>query len=99
MPQEGYGKRFSLKWGNGIATFKRFVLNLALFPRVQPPCQIMMQTPFLLRHARTTDIAPLQILIELSVRGLQKDDYSPAQIEGALGHTLGLDTQLIEDQT
>jgi hypothetical protein len=59
----------------------------------------MMQTPFLLRHARTTDIAPLQILIELSVRGLQKDDYSPAQIEGALGHTLGLDTQLIEDQT
>jgi GNAT superfamily N-acetyltransferase len=59
----------------------------------------MMQTPFLLRHARTTDIAPLQILIELSVRGLQKDDYSPAQIEGALGHALGLDTQLIEDQT
>jgi GNAT superfamily N-acetyltransferase len=59
----------------------------------------MMQTRFRLRHARTTDIASLQILIELSVRGLQKDDYSPAQIEGALGHALGLDTQLIEDQT
>jgi GNAT superfamily N-acetyltransferase len=58
-----------------------------------------MQTRFLLRHALTADIASLRTLIELSVRGLQKDDYSPAQIEGALGHALGLDTQLIEDQT
>jgi len=28
---------------------------------------------------------------------LQKGDYTPAQIEGALGHALGLDTQLVED--
>jgi len=39
------------------------------------------------------------MLIEASVRGLQKDDYTPAQIEGALGTVLGLDTQLIDDQT
>jgi len=38
-------------------------------------------------------------LIEQSVRHLQKDDYSSEQIEGALGHALGLDTQLIEDGT
>jgi len=33
------------------------------------------------------------------VRGLQKDDYTPAQIEGALDTVLGLDTQLILDRT
>ncbi|HEY4355829.1 MAG TPA: GNAT family N-acetyltransferase, partial [Acidobacteriaceae bacterium] len=38
-------------------------------------------------------------LIELSVRGLQKNDYTPAQMAGALGHALGLDTQLVEDGT
>lgn len=54
---------------------------------------------FLLREATATDIPALHTLIEQSVRGLQKDDYSPAQIEGAIGHTLGLDTQLIEDRT
>jgi GNAT superfamily N-acetyltransferase len=56
-------------------------------------------TPFQLRQAKAEDIPALHSLIELSVRGLQKDDYSSAQIEGALGHALGLDAQLIEDQT
>lgn len=41
----------------------------------------------------------LDALIEASVRGLQAGDYTPAQIEGALGTILGLDTQLIRDQT
>jgi hypothetical protein len=54
---------------------------------------------FLLRLATASDIPALQSLIELSVRELQKEDYSSAQIEGAPGHALGLDTQLIEDQT
>jgi len=54
---------------------------------------------FTIREATANDIPALHSLIELSVRGLQTDDYSPAQIEGALGHTLGLDTQLIEDRT
>src|SRR5580692_10752948 len=54
---------------------------------------------FQIRQANASDIPALHPLIELSVRGLQKDDYSSAQIEGALGHALGLDTQLIEDQT
>ncbi len=51
-----------------------------------------------IRLATALDIPALHALIELSVRGLQKDDYSPGQIEGALGHALGLDTQLIEDR-
>ena len=52
-----------------------------------------------IRLAQDTDIPALHALIEASVRGLQADDYTPAQIEGALGTVLGLDTQLIRDQT
>jgi GNAT superfamily N-acetyltransferase len=52
-----------------------------------------------LRLAREADIPALHALIEASVRGLQKYDYTPAQIEGALGTVLGLDTQLVKDGT
>jgi GNAT superfamily N-acetyltransferase len=52
-----------------------------------------------IRIALESDIPALHALIEASVRGLQADDYTPAQIEGALGTALGLDTQLIRDQT
>jgi GNAT superfamily N-acetyltransferase len=54
---------------------------------------------FALRLATEDDIPSLHALIEASVRGLQADDYTPAQIEGALGTVLGLDTQLIADRT
>jgi len=55
--------------------------------------------PYHLRVATPADVPALRSLIERSVRELQKHDYTSAQIEGALGHALGLDTQLIEDQT
>jgi GNAT superfamily N-acetyltransferase len=58
-----------------------------------------LDTSIVIRPATAMDISALHTLIGLSVRGLQKDDYTPAQIEGALGHALGLDTQLIEDRT
>ena len=54
---------------------------------------------FQLRLATEDDIPALHRLIEASVRGLQAADYTPAQIEGALGSVLGLDTQLIADRT
>jgi GNAT superfamily N-acetyltransferase len=54
---------------------------------------------FTLRLATEADIPALHTLIEASIRGLQADDYTPAQIEGALGTVLGLDTQLIGDRT
>jgi GNAT superfamily N-acetyltransferase len=53
---------------------------------------------FALRLATEDDIPALHALIEASVRGLQAGDYTPAQIEGALGTVLGLDTQLIRDE-
>ena len=54
---------------------------------------------FNLRLATEEDVPALHELIEASVRGLQAGDYTQAQIEGALGTVLGLDTQLIRDGT
>ena len=53
----------------------------------------------LLRLATSSDIPAIASLIDLSVRRLQAEDYSPRQIEGALGTVFGVDRQLIADQT
>lgn len=52
-----------------------------------------------LRLAAPEDVPVLRELIEASVRGLQTQDYTPAQIEGALKTVFGVDTQLIADGT
>ncbi|HLZ12462.1 MAG TPA: GNAT family N-acetyltransferase [Candidatus Acidoferrum sp.] len=58
-----------------------------------------MSATFHVRLATQADIPTLHALIESSIRVLQANDYTPAQIEGALGTVLGLDTQLVADQT
>ena len=58
-----------------------------------------MSATFHVRLATDADVPTLHALIESSVRILQANDYTPAQIEGALGMVLGLDSQLIADQT
>jgi hypothetical protein len=60
---------------------------------------MLSYSEFELRPATEEDIPALHALIEASVRGLQAADYTPAQIDGALGSVLGLDTQLIRDAT
>ena len=52
-----------------------------------------------LRLATEDDVPALHSLIEASVRVLQRNDYTPEQIDGALGTVLGLDTQLVADRT
>jgi GNAT superfamily N-acetyltransferase len=52
-----------------------------------------------IRLAEERDVPELARLIELSVRGLQAGDYSPAQLERALAVVYGVDTRLIEDGT
>jgi N-acetylglutamate synthase-like GNAT family acetyltransferase len=52
-----------------------------------------------IRLATTTDIPALRRLIRESVRGLSATYYSPQQIESALLHVFGVDTQLIYDKT
>jgi GNAT superfamily N-acetyltransferase len=52
-----------------------------------------------LRLAVPEDVPVLRQLIEASVRGLQTQDYTPAQIDGALKTVFGVDSQLIADGT
>jgi len=58
-----------------------------------------LQTSIHLRLAIPGDTPVLQALIDASVRGLQAQDYTPAQIEGALKTVFGVDSQLIADGT
>ncbi|HZZ41267.1 MAG TPA: GNAT family N-acetyltransferase [Acidobacteriaceae bacterium] len=51
------------------------------------------------RLAATADLPRIRALIDASVRGLGPQAYSQSQIEQALGTWLGLDTQLVADQT
>jgi GNAT superfamily N-acetyltransferase len=54
---------------------------------------------FVIRLATTADIPVLRELIDRSVRVLQREDYSPEQLDAALGTAYGVDTQLIADET
>jgi GNAT superfamily N-acetyltransferase len=51
------------------------------------------------RPAVPADIPVLRELIDASVRGLQVQDYTPEQIEGALKTVFGVDSQLVADGT
>ena len=53
----------------------------------------------LIRKAVAADIPKLRALIDASVRGLQSEDYSPEQIDGALKSVFGVDSQLVADGT
>jgi GNAT superfamily N-acetyltransferase len=58
-----------------------------------------MRADIHLRLAVPEDVPALQELIVASVRRLQTEDYTPAQIEGALRTVFGVDSQLIADGT
>ena len=51
------------------------------------------------RPAKIEEVAELEQLIAASVRGLSAEYYSSEQIESALIHVFGIDTQLILDGT
>ena len=54
---------------------------------------------FRIRKAAPSDTEVLSGLIDASVRGLQTNDYTTEQIEGALQSVYGVDSQLIADGT
>jgi len=54
---------------------------------------------FQVRPAVPSDVPILRKLIDASVRRLQSQDYSPAQIDSALRTVFGVDSQLIADGT
>jgi GNAT superfamily N-acetyltransferase len=55
--------------------------------------------PLTLRKAVPADVPQLQALISRSARILSREDYRPAQIEGALRGAFGVDSQLLHDET
>jgi GNAT superfamily N-acetyltransferase len=59
----------------------------------------MDRTKIRIRKAVAAEIPILRELIEASVRGLQAQDYSAAQLEGAMETVFGVDSQLIADGT
>ncbi len=59
----------------------------------------MSATPVVVRLAGERDLPALRELIPASVRALSRSYYSPAQIESAIRHVFGVDTQLIADGT
>lgn len=63
------------------------------------PEKLVLGAAIRIRKATAVDIPRLREVIEASVRGLQGDDYTPAQIEGALKSVYGVDSQLISDGT
>lgn len=54
---------------------------------------------FTVRSATFDDLPALNELISASVYGLSEGDYTTAQMDGAIGSVLGVDTQLIHDKT
>jgi GNAT superfamily N-acetyltransferase len=54
---------------------------------------------FALRKATLDDRSVLDRLIADSARGLSPPDYTPAQVEAALGSAFGVDSELIRDGT
>jgi GNAT superfamily N-acetyltransferase len=60
---------------------------------------LAIELPLILRVATEADLPAIGNLIEHSVRVLQAGDYSPIQLEGALGTVFGIDTQLVADKT
>ncbi|MES2426196.1 MAG: GNAT family N-acetyltransferase [Bacteroidota bacterium] len=54
---------------------------------------------FTTRLATFNDVPQLMNLIDLSVRGLSTDYYTPAQIDSSLKYLFGVDTQLLIDGT
>jgi len=58
-----------------------------------------MQANTRVRPALLADLPVLRALIDASVRQLQAQDYTQAQMEGALATVFGVDTQLIADGT
>jgi GNAT superfamily N-acetyltransferase len=54
---------------------------------------------YIIRRATLADRAWIESLIESSARGLSQHDYSDEEIEAAIAHVFGVDTDLIRDGT
>ena len=91
-----------LRTNGRVARVSKLSFSTASFGRQDGDIELdgvnMVQEPRI-EVAALADAELLEDLIERSARALCVPDYTPEQIESALGSVWGLDTQLIEDQT
>ena len=59
----------------------------------------MPESSLSIRPATPDDVPDLERLIARSARGLSVGDYTPEQVDAALGDAFGVDSQLIADGT
>ena len=93
-----------------VAWFERPLAPRAIDPLFPVPLAALRETTLVqsvlrgeqcprLRLANAADVPALAALMNASVRGLSTGFYSNAQVDSALAHLLGTDTQLITDRT
>jgi GNAT superfamily N-acetyltransferase len=82
-----------------MAVLDLICLDLVCLDLVCNDNDLVTKMTFSVRRATMDDIPRLRNVIEASVRGLQTEDYSAAQIDGALRSVYGVDSQLIADGT
>jgi GNAT superfamily N-acetyltransferase len=82
-----------------MAVLDLICLDLVCLDLVCNDNNLVTKMTFSVRRATMDDIPRLRNVIEASVRGLQTEDYSAAQIDGALRSVYGVDSQLIADGT
>ena len=58
-----------------------------------------MEQDYLIRPARPEDHEILQTLIVSSARSLSREDYTEREIEAAISHVFGVDSELVADGT
>lgn len=111
MPVGVYrGVGYKLGAWHDVAWFERLLAPRDASPPYPIPSSALARTPLVtaairgdptprLRHATMADVPALGTLLNASVRALSVGFYTDAQVDSALAHLLGTDTQLIADGT
>jgi len=105
-----HGVGYKLGSWHDVAWFERTIAPRVVDPALPVPLSALRDTRLVesalrgeptprLRLATLADVPALGALMNDSVRGLSTGFYSNAQVESALIHLLGIDTQLIADKT
>jgi len=60
---------------------------------------VMAEAHWIPRPADVNEIPALEQLIQRSARGLSRDHYSDAEVEAAIAHVFGVDSELVADRS
>jgi L-amino acid N-acyltransferase YncA len=105
-----HGVGYKLGAWHDVLWLERAVAPRVADPPLPIPLSLLLRTPLVgaairgeaiprLRAATMADVPALAALMDASVRALSVGFYTPEQVDRALTHLLGTDTQLIADGT